>query len=42
MSKDEIYRHKLRNIEDFQFDSSVSNVFDDMVDRSVPDYRTLF
>lgn len=41
MSKDEKYRQALRNIEDFTFDSSVSEVFDDMIDRSVPGYRTL-
>lgn len=41
MSKDEKYRQALRNIEDFTFDSTVSKVFDDMIDRSVPGYRTL-
>lgn len=41
MSKDEKYRQALQNIEDFTFDSSVSEVFDDMIDRSVPGYRTL-
>jgi tRNA (cmo5U34)-methyltransferase len=41
MNKDEKYRQALRNIEDFTFDSSVSEVFDDMIDRSVPGYRTL-
>lgn len=41
MSKDEKYREALRNIEDFTFDRSVSQVFDDMIDRSVPGYRTL-
>ncbi len=41
MSKDEIYRRSLRNIEDFTFDEHVSEVFDDMIDRSVPGYRTL-
>ena len=41
MSKDEIYRHPIHNIEDFTFDQSVSDAFDDMVDRSVPGYRTL-
>lgn len=41
MSKDEIYRQELRNIEDFRFDKNVSDAFDDMVDRSVPGYRTL-
>tara|TARA_R110002049_G_scaffold147342_1_gene310098 strand:- start:63081 stop:63806 length:726 start_codon:yes stop_codon:yes gene_type:complete len=41
MSKDEIYKHPLQNIEDFSFDKAVSDAFDDMVDRSVPGYRTL-
>ncbi len=41
MSKDEIYRHPLQNIEDFTFDKNVSAAFDDMIDRSVPGYRTL-
>lgn len=41
MSKDDIYRQQLRNIEDFAFDSNVSAVFEDMIDRSVPGYRTL-
>lgn len=41
MSKDEIYRQQLRNIEDFTFDKNVSDVFEDMIDRSVPGYRTL-
>ena len=41
MSKDEIYKQPIHNIEDFTFDQSVSDAFDDMVDRSVPGYRTL-
>ena len=41
MSKDDLYKQPLQNIEDFSFDKSVSNAFDDMVDRSVPGYRTL-
>ncbi len=41
MSKDEIYSNRLHNIEDFTFDKTVSDAFDDMVDRSVPGYRTL-
>ncbi len=41
MSKDEIYKQPLKNIEDFSFDKAVSDAFDDMVDRSVPGYRTL-
>ncbi len=41
MNKDEIYRVPQRNIEDFSFDKSVSDAFEDMIDRSVPGYRTL-
>ncbi len=41
MNKDEIYKQPLNNIEDFSFDESVSQAFGDMVDRSVPGYRTL-
>jgi tRNA (cmo5U34)-methyltransferase len=41
MSKDELYKQPLQNIEDFSFDKAVSDAFDDMVDRSVPGYRTL-
>ena len=41
MSKDEIYKQPIQNIEDFTFDHAVSDAFDDMVDRSVPGYRTL-
>ncbi len=41
MNRDELYKQPLRNIEDFSFDQAVSDAFDDMVDRSVPGYRTL-
>ena len=41
MNKDEIYKQPRENIEDFSFDESVSQAFNDMVDRSVPGYRTL-
>ena len=41
MPKDEIYRHPVETIEDFCFDQTVSAAFDDMVERSVPGYRTL-
>ncbi|MEM7303976.1 MAG: carboxy-S-adenosyl-L-methionine synthase CmoA [Pseudomonadota bacterium] len=39
--KDKLYSDPQKNIEDFVFNEAVSNVFDDMVDRSVPGYRTL-
>lgn len=41
MPKDEIYRQAVETIEDFCFDQTVSAAFDDMVERSVPGYRTL-
>jgi tRNA (cmo5U34)-methyltransferase len=41
VTEDKLYKKPINNIEDFQFDTSVSEVFDDMVDRSVPGYRTL-
>lgn len=41
MNKDNIYKQPINNIEDFTFDQTVSDAFDDMVDRSVPGYRTL-
>lgn len=41
MTEDKLYKKPFNNIEDFKFDSHVSAVFDDMVDRSVPGYRTL-
>lgn len=41
MSEDKIYSSPIRNIEDFTFDQTVSEAFDDMIDRSVPGYRTL-
>ena len=41
MPKDIIYQHPVETIEDFCFDQTVSAAFDDMVERSVPGYRTL-
>lgn len=41
MNKDDLYKKPLQNIEDFRFDEAVSDAFNDMVDRSVPGYRTL-
>lgn len=39
--RDNIFRSKLENIEPFQFNENVANVFDDMVDRSIPNYQEI-
>ena len=41
MSTDKIYADKLDRIVDFEFDDKVAAVFDDMIERSVPAYRSL-
>ena len=41
MKIDKIYKTAHNEISDFEFDESVANVFDDMLDRSVPGYRTI-
>ncbi|MBI9071152.1 MAG: carboxy-S-adenosyl-L-methionine synthase CmoA [Melioribacteraceae bacterium] len=38
MSTDNIFKEKAEHVSDFQFNSDVVNVFDDMVSRSVPFY----
>ena len=38
--RDNIYAHKLDWVENFAFDDSVAKVFQDMIVRSVPGYRT--
>jgi tRNA (cmo5U34)-methyltransferase len=38
--KDTVYSSKLDWVENFTFDASVANVFQDMITRSVPGYRT--
>ena len=38
--KDDIYSNELDWVENFNFDTSVANVFQDMITRSVPGYRT--
>ena len=40
-SKDQIYTKNLASQESFKFDDSVADVFDDMIKRSVPGYRTI-
>ena len=41
MPRDELFKAPLASIPDFAFDESVVQVFDDMINRSVPGYRTL-
>lgn len=41
MSKDSIYADSLANIADFRFDAQVADVFTDMIERSVPGYRSI-
>ena len=40
-STDAIYAQRRDKVADFVFDDSVANVFDDMINRSVPGYRTV-
>ena len=40
MSKDDIYAKPQLSVDDFVFDERVAAVFDDMISRSVPGYRT--
>lgn len=39
--KDEIFGDSLGEIVDFEFDSKVANVFEDMLNRSIPGYSTI-
>ncbi len=41
MEKDRIYSESLANIADFRFDAQVADVFTDMIERSVPGYRSI-
>ncbi len=41
MDKDRIYSESLANIADFRFDAQVADVFTDMIERSVPGYRSI-
>jgi tRNA (cmo5U34)-methyltransferase len=41
ITSDEVFREKLENLLDFEFNSKVAGVFDDMVSRSVPFYNEL-
>ncbi|PLX98360.1 MAG: carboxy-S-adenosyl-L-methionine synthase CmoA [Desulfuromonas sp.] len=41
MATDKIYSESLANIADFSFDAQVADVFADMIERSVPGYRSI-
>ena len=41
MNKDQIYSASLAKIADFRFDEQVAGVFEDMIERSVPGYRSI-
>ncbi len=41
MDKDNIYSESLANIANFSFDAQVADVFSDMIERSVPGYRSI-
>lgn len=41
MSKDRIYSESLADIADFHFNEQVADVFPDMIERSVPGYRSI-
>ena len=41
MKKDKIYKESLARIGDFRFDEQVADVFADMIERSVPGYRSI-
>lgn len=41
MKKDNIYTESLANIADFNFNAQVADVFTDMIERSVPGYRSI-
>src|ERR1700749_1598715 len=38
MSQDQVFKEEIKNPFDFKFGTTVANVFDDMVNRSVPYY----
>lgn len=38
MSQDQVFKEEIKNASDFKFGTTVANVFDDMVNRSVPYY----
>ena len=38
MSQDKVFKEEIQKASDFKFGTTVANVFDDMVNRSVPYY----
>lgn len=41
MNKDRIYNESMAQVADFRFDAQVADVFSDMIERSVPGYRSI-
>ena len=41
MNKDKVFSQKKKDIESFEFNEEVTNVFDDMITRSVPFYKEI-
>ena len=41
MNKDQIYSSALATVANFEFDAQVADVFSDMIERSVPGYRSI-
>lgn len=41
MDKDQLYTDSMANIANFSFDAQVADVFSDMIERSVPGYRSI-
>jgi tRNA (cmo5U34)-methyltransferase len=41
MKKDQIFAEQTQAVGDFNFDAKVAEVFEDMLDRSIPLYREL-
>ena len=41
MSKDQVYSESMAKIANFSFDAQVADVFTDMIERSVPGYRSI-
>ena len=41
VKRDAVFRERLRSVSDFKFDGPVAEVFDDMLDRSVPFYSEI-
>lgn len=39
--RDEVFKSKLTQIADFEFNEAVASVFDDMVERSIPNYEEI-